>query len=214
MKPRREVLAELVAEGGDPGAIVEQEGLGALERRGPGLAEIVAARSRRTRTPPKGPRREHEGDRPTRRLRDARDKGRADGGEVKRLIREPRLGSDRAASRRAACRRESAADCELCPQRPVGPGAVERIILAMTSPPPASKVLLLLRSRRRATEVSAARCPGASGSPVSGSTAGGRTAEGHPALRCGHGALRGTRWRPTARTCAARAATPRGRLAL
>ena len=84
----RQVLAALVAEGGDPAAIVEREGLAAVSDAGE-LGAIVSGPSRRTRR---------------RRSRCARGnmkavgplvgfvmretRGAADGGEVTRLIRE------------------------------------------------------------------------------------------------------------------------------
>jgi len=39
----REVLSRMVVDGGDPAAIVEQQGLGAIGAEDSGLAEIVAA---------------------------------------------------------------------------------------------------------------------------------------------------------------------------
>ena len=86
--PARQVLDTLVAEGGDPAAIVEREGLGAMDD-GDELAGIVAAaidgQPRRRRA---HPRRQREGDRRARRPVMRETKGRADGGEVNRLIRE------------------------------------------------------------------------------------------------------------------------------
>ena len=92
----RDVLTMLVAEGGDPEAIVEREGLQALssEDDGGGLAEIVARGDRRR------PRRGGEGRAaaimkalgPLVGFVMRETKGRADGGEVTRLILE-RLGA-------------------------------------------------------------------------------------------------------------------------
>jgi aspartyl-tRNA(Asn)/glutamyl-tRNA(Gln) amidotransferase subunit B len=85
----RDVLTKLVAEGGDPRAIVEREGLGAISVEDSGLAEIVA---RAIASDPDA----------AAKVRDGNDKalgplvgfvmketkGRADGGEVRRLILE------------------------------------------------------------------------------------------------------------------------------
>ena len=72
----REVLTMLVAEGGDPRAIVEREGLGALDGRGRrSAASSSTARSPPTPTRPGRSGRQHEGDRARCRLRDARDQG-------------------------------------------------------------------------------------------------------------------------------------------
>ncbi len=85
----RDVLTRLVAEGGDPAAIVEQEGLGAISDADGGLAEIVAAalaadpdaadKVRAGNMKAIGPLVGYV-------MRET--KGRADGGEVTRLIRE------------------------------------------------------------------------------------------------------------------------------
>jgi aspartyl-tRNA(Asn)/glutamyl-tRNA(Gln) amidotransferase subunit B len=85
----REVLTRLVADGGDPATIVEREGLGALDAHDSGLAEIVAAaiasdpdaaeKVRGGNMKASGPLVGYV-------MRET--KGRADGGEVARLIRE------------------------------------------------------------------------------------------------------------------------------
>ena len=85
----RELLSRLVAEGGDPAAIVEREGLGALRAEDSGLAEVVAAaiaadpdaadKVRAGNMKASGPLVGYV-------MRET--KGRADGGEVARLIRE------------------------------------------------------------------------------------------------------------------------------
>ncbi len=85
----REVLSTLVSEGGEPATIVERDGLGALDAGDSGLAEIVAAALAA----------DHEAAEKVRAgnmkaigplvgyvMRET--KGRADGGEVSRLIRE------------------------------------------------------------------------------------------------------------------------------
>ena len=72
----REVLTLLVQEGGDPRAIVEREGLGAITAEDDGLGEIV---DRAIASDPAAAEKvrvgQHEGDRAARRLRDARDQG-------------------------------------------------------------------------------------------------------------------------------------------
>jgi len=85
----RDVLTRLVADGGDPAAIVEREGLGALDAADSGLAEIVAAaiasdpdaaeQVRAGNMKASGPLVGYV-------MRET--KGRADGGEVARLIRQ------------------------------------------------------------------------------------------------------------------------------
>ena len=71
----RQVLDRLVAEGGEPAAIVEREDLGSMDG-GDELAGIVAAGDRGQRERGReGPRRQRQGDGPDRRLRDARDQG-------------------------------------------------------------------------------------------------------------------------------------------
>jgi len=85
----REVLSRLVSDGGDPRQIVAQEGLGALSGEDPGLAGIVAAaiasdsdaaaQVRAGNMKAMGPLVGYV-------MRET--KGRADGGEVTRLIRE------------------------------------------------------------------------------------------------------------------------------
>ncbi len=85
----REVLGILAGEGGDPGAIVEREGLGSLSSDDGGLAEIVAAaiaadseaaeKVRAGNSKALGPLVGYV-------MRET--KGRADGGEINRLIRE------------------------------------------------------------------------------------------------------------------------------
>jgi aspartyl-tRNA(Asn)/glutamyl-tRNA(Gln) amidotransferase subunit B len=85
----REVLTMLVASGGDPAQIVEREGLGAIDAQDSGLAEIVAAaiaadpgaaeKVRGGNMKATGPLVGYV-------MRET--KGRADGGEITRLIRE------------------------------------------------------------------------------------------------------------------------------
>ena len=71
----RQVLATLVAEGGDPAEIVDREGLAQMSdtgrARGDRRARDRGGAGRRR----EGPGRQPEGDRPDRRRRDARDKG-------------------------------------------------------------------------------------------------------------------------------------------
>jgi aspartyl-tRNA(Asn)/glutamyl-tRNA(Gln) amidotransferase subunit B len=84
----REVLGILLAEGGEPGAIIEREGLGSLSSEDGGLAEVVAAaiaadpaaaeNVRSGNMKAVGPLVGHV-------MRET--KGRADGGEITRLIR-------------------------------------------------------------------------------------------------------------------------------
>ena len=85
----RELLSRLVADGGDPAAIVEQEGLGALDAEDSGLAEIVAAA---IAADPDAAAKVRDGNMkasgPLVGYVMRETKGRADGGEVSRLIRE------------------------------------------------------------------------------------------------------------------------------
>jgi aspartyl-tRNA(Asn)/glutamyl-tRNA(Gln) amidotransferase subunit B len=85
----REVLTKLVESGGDPEAIVERDGLGAISAEDSGLAEIVAAA---LATDPVAAERVREGNAkaigPLVGFVMRETKGRADGGEVTRLIRE------------------------------------------------------------------------------------------------------------------------------
>jgi aspartyl-tRNA(Asn)/glutamyl-tRNA(Gln) amidotransferase subunit B len=85
----REVLTLLVQEGGDPRAIVEREGLGALSGEGDGLAEIVR---RAIDSDPAAADQVRSGNRkalgPLVGYVMRETKGRADGGEVTRLILE------------------------------------------------------------------------------------------------------------------------------
>jgi aspartyl-tRNA(Asn)/glutamyl-tRNA(Gln) amidotransferase subunit B len=85
----REVLTVLVAEGGEPAAIVEREGLGALDAADSGLAEIVAAA---LAADPEAAEKVRAGNMkaigPLVGYVMRETKGRADGGEVSRLIRE------------------------------------------------------------------------------------------------------------------------------
>ncbi len=85
----REVLTRLVAEGGDPTAIVERENLGALSGEDNGLAEIVA---RALASDPGAAEQVKAGNMkaigPLVGYVMRETKGRADGGEVTRLIRE------------------------------------------------------------------------------------------------------------------------------
>jgi aspartyl-tRNA(Asn)/glutamyl-tRNA(Gln) amidotransferase subunit B len=89
----REVLTRLVAEGGDPQSIVERENLGALSGEDNGLAEIVA---RALASDPRAAEQVKAGNMkaigPLVGYVMRETKGRADGGEVTRLIRE-QLGS-------------------------------------------------------------------------------------------------------------------------
>ncbi len=89
----REVLTLLVREGGDPRAIVEREGLGALSGEADGLAEIV---QRAIESDPAAAGQVRSGNRkalgPLVGYVMRETKGRADGGEVTRLIME-RLGA-------------------------------------------------------------------------------------------------------------------------
>ena len=90
----REVLTRLVDEGGDPRAIVEREGLGALRGEADGLAEIV---QRAIESDPAAADQVRSGNRkalgPLVGYVMRETKGRADGGEVTRLILE-RLGAN------------------------------------------------------------------------------------------------------------------------
>ncbi len=85
----REVLTRLVAEGGDPQTIVERENLGALSGEDNGLAEIVA---RALASDPRAAEQVKSGNMkaigPLVGYVMRETKGRADGGEVTRLIRE------------------------------------------------------------------------------------------------------------------------------
>jgi len=85
----REVLSRLVAEGGDPGTIAEREGLGALGGQDDGLAELVA---RAITSDPSAAEQVRAGNRraigPLVGYVMRECKGRADGGEVTRLILE------------------------------------------------------------------------------------------------------------------------------
>jgi aspartyl-tRNA(Asn)/glutamyl-tRNA(Gln) amidotransferase subunit B len=85
----REVLTRLVAEGGDPQAIVERENLGALSGEDDGLAEIVA---RAIASDPAAADQVRAGNMraigPLVGFVMRETKGRADGGEVTRLIRQ------------------------------------------------------------------------------------------------------------------------------
>jgi aspartyl-tRNA(Asn)/glutamyl-tRNA(Gln) amidotransferase subunit B len=71
----REVLTMLVASGGDPAQIVEREGLGAIDAQDPGAAEKVRGGNMKATGPLVG-------------YVMRETKGRADGGEITRLIRE------------------------------------------------------------------------------------------------------------------------------
>jgi aspartyl-tRNA(Asn)/glutamyl-tRNA(Gln) amidotransferase subunit B len=90
----REVLTRLVGEGGDPRTIVERENLGALSGEDNGLAEIVA---RAIASDPAAAEQVRGGNMkaigPLVGFVMRETKGRADGGEVTRLIREQVLGS-------------------------------------------------------------------------------------------------------------------------
>jgi aspartyl-tRNA(Asn)/glutamyl-tRNA(Gln) amidotransferase subunit B len=85
----REVLTRLVAEGGDPREIVQREGLGAMTAAGDGLAEIV---DRAIASDPAAAEQVRAGNMkaigPLVGYVMRETKGRADGGEVTRLIRE------------------------------------------------------------------------------------------------------------------------------
>ena len=85
----REVLSVLVKEGGDPRAIVEREGLGAITAEDNGLAEIV---DRAIASDPAAADKVREGNMkaigPLVGYVMRETKGRADGGEITRLIRE------------------------------------------------------------------------------------------------------------------------------
>jgi len=85
----RELLSRLVSDGGDPAAIVEQEGLGAIDAEDSGLAEIVAAA---IAADPDAAAKVRDGNMkasgPLVGYVMRETKGRADGGEVSRLIRE------------------------------------------------------------------------------------------------------------------------------
>jgi aspartyl-tRNA(Asn)/glutamyl-tRNA(Gln) amidotransferase subunit B len=84
----RQVLATLVAEGGDPAQIVEREGLGGMEDTG----ELEAIVARAIESDPEAAARVREGNAkaigPLVGFVMRETKGRADGGEVTRLIRE------------------------------------------------------------------------------------------------------------------------------
>jgi len=85
----RDVLTTLVAEGGDPAAIVERDGLGALNAEDSGLADIVAAA---IAADPEAAAKLRDGNMkavgPLVGYVMRETKGRADGGEINRLIRE------------------------------------------------------------------------------------------------------------------------------
>jgi aspartyl-tRNA(Asn)/glutamyl-tRNA(Gln) amidotransferase subunit B len=85
----RDVLTKLVAEGGDPAAIIEREGLGAMSAEDGGLAEIVAAA---LAADPDAAEKVRGGNMkavgPLVGYVMRETKGRADGGEINRLIRE------------------------------------------------------------------------------------------------------------------------------
>jgi aspartyl-tRNA(Asn)/glutamyl-tRNA(Gln) amidotransferase subunit B len=85
----REVLGILVAEGGEPGAIVEREGLGSISSEDGGLAEVVAAA---IAADPEAAEKVRAGNGkavgPLVGYVMRETKGRADGGEINRLIRE------------------------------------------------------------------------------------------------------------------------------
>ncbi len=85
----REVLSYLVAEGGSPAAIVEREGLGTLSADDSGLAEVVAAA---LAAEPDAAEKVRSGNMkamgPLVGYVMRETKGRADGGEINRLIRE------------------------------------------------------------------------------------------------------------------------------
>ncbi len=85
----REVLTQLVAEGGDPRAIVEQRGLGSISTEDGGLAEII---ERAIAADPEAAEQVRQGNMravgPLVGFVMKETKGRADGGEITRLIRE------------------------------------------------------------------------------------------------------------------------------
>jgi len=85
----REVLSKLVDEGGDPAAIVERDGLGAISSADGGLAEVVAAA---LAADPDAAEKVRAGNMkavgPLVGYVMRETKGRADGGEINRLIRE------------------------------------------------------------------------------------------------------------------------------
>ena len=85
----REVLTLLVREGGDPRAIVEREGLGAITAEDDGLTEIV---DRAIASDPAAAEKVRDGNMkaigPLVGYVMRETKGRADGGEITRLIRE------------------------------------------------------------------------------------------------------------------------------
>jgi aspartyl-tRNA(Asn)/glutamyl-tRNA(Gln) amidotransferase subunit B len=85
----REVLTRLASEGGDPRAIIEREGLGALSDQDDGLAEIV---DRALASDPAAADKVRAGNMkaigPLVGFVMRETKGRADGGEVRRLILE------------------------------------------------------------------------------------------------------------------------------
>ena len=89
----REVLTQLVAEGGDPRVIVEQRGLGSISADDGGLAEII---ERAIASDPAAAEQVRQGNMravgPLVGFVMKETKGRADGGEITRLIRE-RVGS-------------------------------------------------------------------------------------------------------------------------
>jgi aspartyl-tRNA(Asn)/glutamyl-tRNA(Gln) amidotransferase subunit B len=85
----REVLGILVAEGGDPAAIVEREGLGSLSSEDSGLADVVAAAiaaDQDAAEKVRGGNMKAMGPLIGYVMRET--KGRADGGEINRLIRQ------------------------------------------------------------------------------------------------------------------------------
>ena len=92
----RQVLDRLVAEGGDPEAIVEREGLGAMGGGDELAGDRRPRRSRRNPTLPRGAGRQRQGDRPDRRPGDARDEGPRRRRRGHRLMRE-QLGLGRGA---------------------------------------------------------------------------------------------------------------------
>ena len=85
----REVLTMLVQEGGDPRAIVQREGLGAITAEDDGLADIV---DRAIAADPAAAEQVRSGNMkaigPLVGFVMRETKGRADGGEITRLIRE------------------------------------------------------------------------------------------------------------------------------
>ena len=84
----RQVLDRLVAEGGDPAAIVEAEGLAAIGGEDELAAIVAAALARQRRRGRARARGQREGDRADRRHVMRETKGRADGTEVARLVHE------------------------------------------------------------------------------------------------------------------------------